>query len=166
VWGPPSYPATVVEHDLRLGGRVTQYMTGPEGDKHAGYWQVTAVNEPNSFSFDDGFADLDFNPNPAMPVSKNVYTFTEHDGGTRTVYQTSYETAKALHQVLDMGHRRRRHIGDQPGRRAARGGQYGRRVHMSQPVGASALRRGPGPTWRIAPGHVSIQQQGAQSQDD
>ena len=68
VWGPPTYPATVVDHDLRPGGRVTYFMTGPEGDKHAGYWDVTAVDEPRSFSFDDGFADLDFNPNPAMPA--------------------------------------------------------------------------------------------------
>src|SRR5712691_5615290 len=28
-WGPPTYPATVVDHDLTPGGRVTYYMTGP-----------------------------------------------------------------------------------------------------------------------------------------
>src|SRR3546814_16332457 len=33
-WGPPTYPATVVEHDLTPGGRVTYFMTGPEGDEH------------------------------------------------------------------------------------------------------------------------------------
>ena len=103
VWGPPTYPATVVDHDLRPGGRMTYVMTGPEGDKHAGYWQITAVNEPTSFSFDDGFADLDFNPTPGMPVSKNVFTFTEHDGGTRATYVSTYESAEALQQVLDMG---------------------------------------------------------------
>ena len=70
VWGPPTYPATFVDHDLGPGGRMTYFMTGPEGDKHAGYWEVTAVDEPRSFSFDDGFADLDFNPNPALPVSQ------------------------------------------------------------------------------------------------
>src|SRR5882672_8006840 len=73
-WGPPTYPATVVDHDLTPGGRVTYFMTGPDGDKHAGYWQITAVDEPTSFSFDDGFADLDFNPNAGLPVSRNVYT--------------------------------------------------------------------------------------------
>src|SRR5687768_8959510 len=71
VWGPPTYPATVVDHDLTPGGRVTYYMTGPEGDKHAGYWLVTTVDEPRSFSFDDSFADLDFNPRPELPVSTN-----------------------------------------------------------------------------------------------
>jgi uncharacterized protein YndB with AHSA1/START domain len=103
VWGPPTYPATVVEHDLTPGGRVTYYMTGPEGDKHAGYWRVATVDEPTSFSFDDGFADLDFNPDPSLPVSKNTYTFTEHDGGTRATYVGTYESAEALQKVLDMG---------------------------------------------------------------
>ncbi len=65
VWGPPTYPATVVDHDLTPGGRTTYFMTGPDGDKHAGYWEITAVDEPTSFSFVDGFADLDFNPTPA-----------------------------------------------------------------------------------------------------
>ena len=29
VWGPPEYPATFVDHDLRPGGRMTYYMTSP-----------------------------------------------------------------------------------------------------------------------------------------
>ena len=103
VWGPPSYPATVVDHDLTPGGRTTYYMTGPEGDKFAGYWEITTVDEPNGFSFADGFADLDFNPNPGLPVSTNVYTFTARDSGTRAVYVSTFESAEALQKVLDMG---------------------------------------------------------------
>jgi uncharacterized protein YndB with AHSA1/START domain len=103
VWGPPTYPATVVDHDLAPGGRMTYYMTGPEGDKHAGYWLISTVDEPRGFTFDDGFADLDFHPIPDMPVSKNDYSFIEHDGGTRAVYVSTYASAEALQQVLDMG---------------------------------------------------------------
>ncbi|OBJ63125.1 SRPBCC family protein [Mycobacterium asiaticum] len=103
VWGPPSHPATVVDHDLRPGGRMTYFMTGPEGEKYAGYWNITAVDEPRSFSFDDGFADEDFNPNPDLPVSTNVYTFAEHDGGTRATFVSTFSSAEALQQVLDMG---------------------------------------------------------------
>jgi uncharacterized protein YndB with AHSA1/START domain len=103
VWGPPTYPATVVDHDLTPGGRVTYYMTGPEGDKHAGYWLITAVDEPTSLSFADGFADSDFTPDPGLPVSSNVFTFAEHDGGTRATYVSAYASAEALQQVLDMG---------------------------------------------------------------
>jgi uncharacterized protein YndB with AHSA1/START domain len=103
VWGPPSHPATVVEHDLSPGGRVTYFMTSPEGEKFAGYWAVTAVDEPRSFSFEDGFADLEFNPNPDLPVASNVYTFTEHDGRTRATYAATYATAEGLQKVLEMG---------------------------------------------------------------
>lgn len=103
VWGPPTYPATVVDHHLASGGRVTYYMTGPEGDKHAGYWLITTVDEPRGFSFDDGFADLDFNPRPELPVSKNTFTFTEHNGGTRATYTSRYASAEALRRVMEMG---------------------------------------------------------------
>ena len=30
IWGPPQYPATVVDHELRPGGRVNYYMTLPK----------------------------------------------------------------------------------------------------------------------------------------
>ncbi len=103
VWGPPTYPATFVDHDLTPGSRTTYFMTSPEGEKFAGYWQITEVDEPQSFAFEDGFADLEFNPNPELPVSRNVYTFTENDAGTRAVYVSTFASAEALQKVLDMG---------------------------------------------------------------
>ena len=39
-WGPPSFPATFVEHDLSPGGRSAYFMTGPDGQKHHGWWQI------------------------------------------------------------------------------------------------------------------------------
>lgn len=103
IWGPPTYPATVVDHDLTPGGRVNYFMTGPEGDKHAGWWEITTVDAPHHLAFDDGFADPDFTPLPDLPVSHNDYTFEEVDGRTRALFVSSYATAEALQQVLDMG---------------------------------------------------------------
>ncbi len=103
IWGPPEYPATVVDHSLTPGGRVTYFMTGPQGEKYPGYWEIFAVDEPNGFSFKDGFADEDFNPDEAMPVSTNIYTFTDVAGHTRAVFVSTYETAEGLQKVLDMG---------------------------------------------------------------
>src|SRR4051812_22258770 len=80
VWGPPSHPATFVDHSLTPGSRVTYFMTGPDGEKYAGYWDITSVDEPTSFAFRDGFADAEPNPNPDLPVSENTYTFAEHNG--------------------------------------------------------------------------------------
>jgi len=103
IWGPPEYPATVVDHSLAPGGRVTYFMTGPQGEKYPGYWEIVAVDEPHGFSFKDGFADEDFNPDEAMPVSSNTYTFTDVVGRTRAVFVSTYETAEGLQKVLDMG---------------------------------------------------------------
>lgn len=103
IWGPPTYPATFVDHDLRPGGRCTYYMTSPEGEKFAGWWEVKTVDEPREFTFEDGFADEEFNPLPDMPVSHNAFTFTSVDGGTRATYLSTYASADALQKVLDMG---------------------------------------------------------------
>lgn len=104
IWGPPTYPATFVDHDLTPGGRMNYFMTSPEGEKFYGYWEVTSVDEPNGFSYDDGFAlDDSFAPNPDLPVSRNDATFTEDDGATQATFISTYETAEALQQVLDMG---------------------------------------------------------------
>lgn len=103
VWGPPTHPATFVEHALEPGGRMSYYMTGPEGERYGGWWEITEVDEPRSFSFRDGFADTDLNPVDTMPVSTSTYTFEPVDGGTRAVFHSSYDSAEALQQVLDMG---------------------------------------------------------------
>lgn len=103
VWGPPEYPATFVDHDLRPGGRMTYFMTSPEGERFGGYWDVDEVEEPRRFAFRDGFADADLEPDPGLPVSRCDYTFSPTDGGTLAVYTSSYESAEDLQKVLDMG---------------------------------------------------------------
>ena len=67
-WGPPTHPATVVDHDLTDGGRVTYYMTGPDGDKPHGWWRILSVEAPHHLEFEDGFADDAGNPDPGMPT--------------------------------------------------------------------------------------------------
>src|SRR5688572_10990770 len=62
-WGPPTYPATVVDHDLNVGGRVNYFMTGPDGDTSAGWWRILAVEAPRRLEFEDGFADEAGEPN-------------------------------------------------------------------------------------------------------
>ncbi len=103
VWGPPSYPATFVNHTLKVGTRTTYYMTGPEGEKYCGYWLLTQIDEPRGFDFDDGFADAEFNPNPDMPVSKNSFRFEAIASGTRVTYISTYASREGLEQVLAMG---------------------------------------------------------------
>lgn len=103
VWGPREYPETLVEHELKPGGRVGYYMTSPEGERFHGLWQVESVAEPDRFTFDDYFATADFTPNSDLPVSRCDYRFEAMEGGTRATYVSSYASAADLQQVLDMG---------------------------------------------------------------
>ena len=103
IWGPPEYPATFVDHELAPGGRVTYYMTSPEGEKYAGYWLVDSVDKPTGFTFRDGFATEDFTPIDSLPLSRNAYSFAEKDGRTVATYVSTYETVDALEKVIEMG---------------------------------------------------------------
>jgi uncharacterized protein YndB with AHSA1/START domain len=102
-WGPPTYPATVVGHDLTPGGSVRYFMTGPEGDTHHGWWRVSVVEAPRYLEFSDGFADADGNPSPEMPVTNTQVRLKEESGGTRMEVTTVFPTAQAMEQLIAMG---------------------------------------------------------------
>lgn len=103
VFGPPTYPATFVDHSLTPGSRSTYFMTSPEGEKYSGVWDVKTVDQPTGFTFEDGFADDDFTVKEDLPMSRNSYAFEAHDGGTRATYVSTYASAEALQQILEMG---------------------------------------------------------------
>jgi uncharacterized protein YndB with AHSA1/START domain len=103
-WGPPTYPATVVDHDLTPGGRVTYFMTGPEGDQPRGWWRVIAVEAPHRLEFEDGFADEAGNPDLEMPTMTTRVTLTEQiDGGTRMAIEATFPSVEAMERLAAMG---------------------------------------------------------------
>jgi uncharacterized protein YndB with AHSA1/START domain len=102
-WGPPTYPATFVEHDLTPGARVTYFMTSPEGDRYHGYWTITSVDAPKSLAFDDGFSDADGHPNDEMPTTSAQVRIEEHGDRTRMTIQSIFPTTEAMEQLLTMG---------------------------------------------------------------
>jgi uncharacterized protein YndB with AHSA1/START domain len=99
-WGPPTYPATFVEHDLRPGARVTYFMTGPTGDQPRGFWDVLEVEAPRRLVVQDGFADETWTPLDAMPSNRMVLDIADREGGgvvmTVTATFASLETMKQL----------------------------------------------------------------------
>jgi uncharacterized protein YndB with AHSA1/START domain len=103
-WGPPTYPATVVDHELAPDGAVTYFMTGPEGDKHYGWWRVRSVDAPHGLEFEDGFADDSGRPNPDMPTM-NVRVRLAADGeeGTVMTIESTFPSAEAMEQLVSMG---------------------------------------------------------------
>lgn len=102
-WGPPSYPATVVEHELTPGGSVAYYMTGPEGDRHHGWWRVLSVDPPRSLEVEDGFGDAEGNPNPDMPSMTMRVALEEGAGQTIMTMVTTFPSLEAMEQLAAMG---------------------------------------------------------------
>ena len=103
-WGPPTYPATVVDHDLRAGGRVSYFMTGPDGDKSAGYWEVLVADAPHILEVRDGFADDSGTPNDQMPTMVMRTTIQAiSDTRTRMTTVTQFPSVEAMDQLVSMG---------------------------------------------------------------
>ena len=102
-WGPPTYPATVVDHDLAPGGNVNYYMTGPEGDKHHGWWRVLNVDAPHSLEIEDGFGDDTGAPDPDRPTTTMRVELSEEDGATTAVINSTFPSLEAMEQLIEMG---------------------------------------------------------------
>jgi uncharacterized protein YndB with AHSA1/START domain len=103
-WGPPTYPATVVDHDIAVGGTVSYFMTSPEGDKYNGWWRVRAADAPHRLEFEEGFADGAGNPSPDMPVTTMLVTLTGQDGGgTRMEVISTFPDVEAMERLMAMG---------------------------------------------------------------
>ena len=103
-WGPPTYPATFVEHDLVEGGRSAYYMTGPDGDQPHGWWRVRSVTPPRSLEIEDGFADEDGTPKDDHPVMTMRISLDEvTPDRTRMIIQTAFSSVEEMEQLIEMG---------------------------------------------------------------
>jgi len=103
-WGPPATPATVVDHDLTPGGRVTYYMTGPDGEKYHGWWRVVTVDPPHSLEIEDGFADESGRPNDELPTTSIEVRLTEATAAKTTMTITARSASISdMEQVIAIG---------------------------------------------------------------
>ena len=108
-WGPPEYPVTVVEHDLRPGGSVGYYMTSPSGDKTYLWWKIIEVDAPHRLvAADGGWADSDADGGPKEVVvdggpSGMIVTLAALESGATTmVVEMRLPSAEELQQMIDM----------------------------------------------------------------
>lgn len=103
-WGPPSHPATVVEHDLAPGATVRYFMTGPEGDKYHGRWDVVAVEPPQRLELVDSFADDGGEKDESLPSTRMTMDLAERaGGGTTMTMRSEFASVEAMEQILAMG---------------------------------------------------------------
>ncbi len=101
-WGPPTYPATFVEHDLSAGGRAAYFMTGPEGQKFHGWWRIEEAEPPSRLRFEDGFADDEGKPNAKMPTTIATVTIVEAGGAATMTIQSKFASREGMEQLIEM----------------------------------------------------------------
>jgi uncharacterized protein YndB with AHSA1/START domain len=102
-WGPPTYPATVQEHDMTPGGMVRYFMTGPDGGVSRGWWRIHSVDPHKYLEFVDGFAQADGAPVAGAPTTRVQVRFSERDGGTRMEVRSIYSSREHMEQIVRLG---------------------------------------------------------------
>lgn len=102
-WGPPTYPARFLRHDMAVGGRSEYVMTGPEGQVSRGYWEYLDVQPLTSIEVRDGFAHPDGSPDTALPSMRMLLAFSATPTGAQVRTTTWFDSADELEQLLAMG---------------------------------------------------------------
>jgi len=77
-------------------------MTGPDGEKARGWWQVLALDEPRLLKFEDGFADESGTPDPRVAVIAGTGRAGEIATGTRMTITSSFADAEHLQELVTM----------------------------------------------------------------
>ncbi len=103
-WGPPTYPATFIEHDLTEGGLATYLMTGPEGDQPRGLWRVLEVEAPRLLVVEDAFADETGTAMAGMPLTVMRVELIQRDAVSTVVsIRSTFPSVEAMDHLIAMG---------------------------------------------------------------
>ena len=79
-------------------------MTGPEGDRHYGWWRVLEVAAPSRLEFEDGFADSAGNPMSDMPTTMGAVSIEATESGvTRMTITSVFPSLAAMEELVSMG---------------------------------------------------------------
>jgi uncharacterized protein YndB with AHSA1/START domain len=102
-WGPPTYPARFLRHDMVAGGRSEYVMTGPDGDASRGYWEYFDVQPMTAIEVVDGFAHADGSANDAFPSMRMRFDFRATADGSEVTTTTWFGSLEELEQLVGMG---------------------------------------------------------------
>ncbi len=103
-WGPPGYPVSVVDHDLRAGGQITFFMAGTEGERHDSVWEVIAADPPRQLELRDADVDDKGRTNDGNAMTALIITINEREGGGAVMtIRTHFDSLRGMEEVLDMG---------------------------------------------------------------
>lgn len=102
-WGPPTWPATFLQHEPFVGGESRYFMTGPNGEKAGGYWEFLALDPGYSFTVRDGFTNANGEKDLELPTPEMTITFEPLDSGSRFTSVTRFSSLEAFQQLASRG---------------------------------------------------------------
>lgn len=103
-WGPKEWPMDECEIDFREGGKWHFCLRGPnKGDESWGLAIYKNIDKPQKIVYQDTFSDEDGNINEEMPEMLITVEFFEHNGKTRQVSTTLFDTEESLQKTVEMG---------------------------------------------------------------
>jgi uncharacterized protein YndB with AHSA1/START domain len=102
-WGPPGWPAKFTRHEFGVGGQSRYYMTGPDGDKHHGWWRIDLIEGQRRLEFANGLAGDDGEPVPGLAPAGGILELEAAGGGTRMVVRTKFVDVEQMERMLAMG---------------------------------------------------------------
>lgn len=101
-WGPPGYPVTVADHDLRTGGRIA-FSMGAGDERHESTWEVVAAEPPGHLELRDADVDEHGQPNDGNSMTVMVVTIAPRDGGAVMAVRTHFDSLAGMEQVVATG---------------------------------------------------------------
>jgi uncharacterized protein YndB with AHSA1/START domain len=101
-WGPPTWPATFEQHDFVPGGQCRYYMTGPEGEKARGWWQIASIDKPHRLQTLAGLAGEDGEPLSTMDPMRLTMTLEPVGERTRMTVVNQFVSTESMDQQLAM----------------------------------------------------------------
>jgi uncharacterized protein YndB with AHSA1/START domain len=103
-WGPPGHPPTVIDHDVRTGGRITFFMVGPEGERDESTWEILVADPPRHLELRDADVDDAGVPTDGNSMTGFIITIEEGPGGGAVMaIRIEFDSLAGLEQALAMG---------------------------------------------------------------
>lgn len=103
-WGPKEWPMEECTIDFREGGVWHFCLRGPnEGDESWGKALYREIDKPKKIVYKDHFSDADGNINEEMPEMLVTVEFLEHEGKTKQVSTTLFDTPETREKLVEMG---------------------------------------------------------------
>lgn len=102
-WGPPGWPATFTRHDFVVGGQSRYFMSGPDGEQPAGWWEMTVIDPPHRLEFRDGFVGDDGEPIDDGMVTTMSMTLEDIGGRTKVTSVGTFTSTDEFEKMLAMG---------------------------------------------------------------